>query len=72
MRDTQKGKLDVFRLSWKPPWCMQFAFSNDPPQRPIDGADGTTEYRCHHKTEEAKNSRNSMTDKTVKNGRTLH
>ena len=31
MRDTQKGKLDVFRLSWKPPWCMQFAFSNDPP-----------------------------------------
>ena len=31
MRDTQKGKLVVFRLSWKPPWCKQSPFSFDAP-----------------------------------------
>ena len=32
MRDTQKGKLVVFRLSCKPPWCNQSPFSYDAPQ----------------------------------------
>ena len=32
MRDTQKGKFVVFRLSWKPPWCKKSPFSFDAPQ----------------------------------------
>ena len=32
MRDTQKGKFVVFRLSWKPPWCKKSPFSFDAPR----------------------------------------